>query len=219
VTIEIVLLALASAIRPSSLVVVYALIRGPAPSRLMAAYVAAGLVFTLAVGASVTWAFNGIQLRAGTDRTRAIAELAAGVMALGLGAGVLSGRVRVGRAAEAPAPEHRWGRLQQRQITTRTAALAGPATHIPGLFYVLALDLIVSAEPDVAGGLIEMGIFNAIWFALPILVLVTCIVDPSAARARVQGIQDFAGAHARAIILAISFGLGGWLTLHGATTI
>ncbi|MGO8906387.1 MAG: GAP family protein [Solirubrobacteraceae bacterium] len=218
-TIEIILLALASAIRPTSLVAVYALVRESPPTRLMAAYLVAGLAFTVTVGVAVIFAFSGIELHAGTDRTEAIAEILAGVLALGLGVAVLAGRVRVGAVADDRPTDARGKRLRQIKVTTRTAALAGPATHIPGLLYILALDLIVTQEPDVPGGLLEIAIYNAIWFALPILVLAICIVNPSAARRLVQKVQEWAGAHARTIVLIISFGMGGWLLVKGALAI
>ena len=218
-TIEIILLALASAVRPASLVAVYALVRELPPARLMAAYVAAGLAFTVTVGVAVIFVGSGIELHAGTDRTKAIAEILAGVLALGLGIAVLAGRVRVGAVTNGRPTGARRERLRQRKITTRTAALAGPATHIPGLLYLLALDLIVSQEPDVPGGLLEIGIYNAIWFAMPIVVLAVCIVNPSAARTLVHEVQEWAGAHARTIVLLISFGMGGWLLVEGASTI
>jgi cytochrome bd-type quinol oxidase subunit 2 len=219
VTIEIILLALASAVRPASLVAVYALVRKRPPARLMAAYVAAGLAFTVTVGVAVIFVCSGIELHAGTDRTKAIAEILAGALALGLGIAVLAGRLHVGATADGRPTEGRGERHQERMITTRTAALAGPATHIPGLLYLLALDLIVSQEPDVPGGLFEIGIYNAIWFAMPISVLAICIVNPSAACTLVQKVQEWASAHARTIVLLISFGMGGWLLVEGALTI
>jgi cytochrome bd-type quinol oxidase subunit 2 len=219
VTIQIILLALASAVRPTSLVAVYALVREHPPARLMVAYVAAGLVFTVVVGVSVIFVFNGIELHAGTERTTAIAEILAGVLALGLGIAVLGGRVHVGAVTNGRPTADRRKRRLQGKITTRTAALAGPATHIPGLLYLLALDLIVSQEPDVPGGLVEIGIYNAIWFALPIVVLAVCIWDASAARTLVDSVQERAVAHARSIVLLVSFGLGGWLLIAGASTI
>ena len=218
-TIEIILLALASAVRPASLVAVYALVRRRPPARLMAAYVAAGLAFTVTVGVAVIFVCSGIELHAGTDRTKAIAEILAGILALGLGVAVLLGRINVGAVTDGHGTGGRGERIEQRKITTRTAALAGPATHIPGLLYLLALDLIVSQEPDVPGGLLEIGIYNAIWFALPIFVLVICIANPSAACTLMHKVQEWAGAHARTIVLLISFGMGGWLLVEGATTI
>ena len=218
-TIEIILLALASAVRPTSLVAVYALVREQTPARLMAAYVAAGLAFTLAVGVVVIFVCSGIELHAGTDRTKAIAEILAGVLALGLGVAVLAGRVGVGAVTNGRPTRGRRERHRQRKITPRSAALAGPVTHIPGLLYLVALDLIVSQEPDVRGGLLEIGIYNAIWFALPIVVLAICIVNPPGARALMRRVEEWTGAHARSIVLLISFGVGGWLLVKGASTI
>ena len=218
-TIEIILLGLASAVRPASLVAVYALVRGHPPARLMAIYVAAGLAFTVTVGVAVIFVCSGIDLHAGTDRTKGVAEILAGVLALGLGIAVVAGRVPVGAATNGRPTADRGKRLRQRKVTTRTAALAGPATHIPGLLYIVALDLIVSEEPDLAGGLLEIGIYNAIWFALPIVVLAMCIVNPSAALALVHKVQEWAGARARTIVLLVSFGIGGWLLIKGASTV
>ncbi len=76
--IEIILLALVSTVRPTSLAAVYALLCTESPRRLMIAYVIAGLVFTIAFGVLVIWAFNGIDLNAGTDRTKGIAEIIGG---------------------------------------------------------------------------------------------------------------------------------------------
>jgi hypothetical protein len=219
VTIEIILLGLASAVRPSSFVAVLALVRAATASRLMAAYVAAGLAFTIAVGVAVVWIFSGISINAGTDRTKAIAEITAGALAVGFGVAVLLRRVPVGDLASEAASEGRFDRLRQIQPTPRAAAFAGPITHIPGLLYLLALDLIVSQEPGVAGGLVEVGIYNAVWFILPISVLVVCVVNPPAARAGVQKLQAWAGANARAIVLVIAFGLGGLLLVKGAMTL
>lgn len=212
-------MALASAIRPSSLVAVYALVREQRPARLMAAYVAAGLVFTVTVGTVVIFVSSGIELHAGTNRTKAVAEILAGVLAMGLGVAVLAGRVRVGAVTNARPTPGRGERLKHRKITTRTAALAGPATHIPGLLYLVALDLIVSQEPDIPGGLLEIGIYNAIWFALPIVALAACIENPSAGRTLVYKVQEWVGAYVRTIVLLISFGVGAWLVTAGASTI
>jgi MFS family permease len=155
VNIELVLLGLASALRPSSLVAVYALVRERSPSRLMAAYVIAGLAFVFAVGAVVLLVFSGIELKSGTRRTKGIAELAAGILALGLGLALLLGRARLEKATSAPGPSGRLERLRRREFSTRTAAVAGAATHIPGLLYLLALDLIVSQEPDLGSELVS----------------------------------------------------------------
>jgi hypothetical protein len=212
-------LALASTIRPTSLAAVYALAREQSPRRLMTAYVAAGLVFTVAFGLIIILAFNGIHLRSGTKRTKGIAEIAAGVLAIGLGVGVLSGRIGGRQAEDAPLVRGRWERRPSRGITTRTAVLAGPATHIPGLLYLIALDLIVASQPGLTSGLVEVLLYNAIWFALPLGALVVCIIDPPASRRAVEGVHAWASARMRAIVLTVSFGLGTALLVTGALTV
>ena len=217
VTIEILLLGLGSAVRPSSFVAVYALVRQHSPLRLLIAFVLAGLAFTIALGALIVWAFSGIDIGAGTDHTKGIAEIAAGALVLCLAVAALSERIPLATLAKEPGTDGRLGRLRQHRITTRTAALAGPATHIPGLLYLVALDLIVAQEPGVAGGMVEIGIYNVVWFLIPIVVLVVCIADPAAARTGVERLQQWAGLHARTLVLTICFGLGVYLVVRGIT--
>jgi hypothetical protein len=185
----------------------------------MTAYVAAGLVFTVAFGLIIILAFKGIHLRTGTTRTKGIAEIAGGVLAIGLGVGVLTGRIGGRQAEDAPLVHGRWEGRSSRGITTRTALLAGPATHIPGLLYLIALDLIVSSQPGFTGGLVEVLLYNAIWFALPLGALIVCIIDPPAAHPAIEAVHGWASAHMRAIVLTLSFGLGAALLLKGALTV
>jgi hypothetical protein len=218
-TVEVLLLALASTVRPSSFVAVFALVREPSPSRLMTAYVIAGLAFTCAVGVVVVWVCGGIGLNGGTHRTKSIAEMVAGALALGLAAAVVLGRLSIEGGIEAQRDGGRLTRMFEREITPRAAALAGPVTHIPGVLYIVALELIISQESDIAGEVLQVGIYNAVWFTLPILVLVICVVDPSAARTVVDRLEKWGAAHAAAVIAAIAFGTGCWLLIDGATSV
>ncbi|HEY4427306.1 MAG TPA: GAP family protein [Solirubrobacteraceae bacterium] len=219
VIIQITLLALASTIRPTSLAAVYALARGRSPRRLMTAYLLAGLAFTVAFGLVAVWAFNGVDLHSGTERTKGIAEIAAGIVAIGFGLCVWSGRVGGAHAEDGPNVRGRWQARTGREIGLRTAALAGPATHIPGLFYLLALDLIVASQHRLGEGVLDILLYNAIWFILPIATLAICIVDPPAARRAVDEVRDWARVQARAITLVVSFGGGAALLLTGVLTV
>jgi hypothetical protein len=218
-TIEGILLALASTIRPTSLAAVYALVSYPSPRRLMIAYTVAGLVFTVGFGVLVIWAFNGIDINSGDDKTKGIAELIAGALALAFGVLVLTGRISGPQADDAPDAPSRWSKILEGRLTLRTAALAGPATHIPGLFYLLALNVIVAHEPKVPGGLFEVLLYNAVWFALPIGALAICIVKPSAARDAVFAIETWTKQHMRGILLTVSFGAGAALLVRGILTL
>ena len=219
-TVEIILLALVSTVRPTSLAAVRALLSSPSPRRLMSGYVAAGLVFTIAFGVLVIWAFNGINVGSGTHRTRGIADIAGGVVVLAFAVSVLTGRIGRTHLGDAPRTDgRRWAALLENRLTLRTAALAGPVTHIPGLFYLIALDVIVADQPKVPGGLAEVLVYNTIWFAIPIVALVLCIIEPEAARDTVGAIDAWVRSHARAIVLVASFGVGAALIVRGALTI
>lgn len=210
--IEVFALALASTVRPTSVAAVYALLSLDAPRRLMGAYIAAGLAFTLAFGAIVVGATQGIHIQSGTDK--AIADIVGGVVALAFGIGLLTGLIQGRHSGDAPG-----GRLQtalDRRITIRTAALAGPVTHIPGLFYVIALNVIIAHNAAITGKAIALVIYNVVWFALPILALVTCITDPDAARHLVRAVEQWTRDHAREILLVASFSVGTALITRGA---
>jgi hypothetical protein len=219
VTLEVILLALASTIRPTSLAAVYTLLSSASPRRLMTAYVVAGLLFTIAFGALVVWAFHGITVSSGTDRAKGVADIVGGAVVLGFAVLVLTGRVSRPPATDAPRAPSRWEQLLDKHRTVRTAALAGPATHIPGIFYLVALNVIVAQHPSVTAGVIEILIYNVIWFALAITALAICIFQPSAARGAVAAVADWTRQHTRALLLVVSLAVGFVLLIHGLLTV
>jgi hypothetical protein len=218
VTIEVILLALASTIRPTSLAAVYTLLSGASPRRLMTAYVVAGLLFTIAFGAVVVWAFHGITVSSGS-RAKGIADIAGGVIVLGFAVLILTGRVSGPHATDAPRAPSRWERVLDKHRTLRTAAVAGPATHIPGIFYLVALNVIVAQDPSVSAGIIQILVYNVIWFALAITALAICIVQPSAARTAVEAVTGWTRQHTRALLLFVSLVVGAVLLTHGLLTV
>ncbi len=74
---EIILLALVSTVRPTSLAAVYALVT-QGSVRFLWAYVVAGLAFAIAFGVLVVGVFHGIHVQAGTNGTRAVANIIGG---------------------------------------------------------------------------------------------------------------------------------------------
>lgn len=218
-TVEVILLALASTIRPTSLAAVYTLLSGASPRRLMTAYVIAGLLFTILFGALVVWAFHGVHVSSGTNRAKGIADIAGGVIVLGFAGLMLTGRVSGPRATDAPRAPSRWERVLDRHRTLRTAAVAGPATHIPGIFYLVALNVIVAQDLSVSAGLIQILVYNVIWFALAITALAICIVRPSAARTAVEAVTGWTRQHTRTVLLVVSLVVGAALLIHGLLTV
>ena len=219
VLIEIIVLALATTIRPTSMAAVLALLSVNEPRRLMTVYVLVGLAFTVAFGLVVvfvvTGTFTGVQIKAGTDRTSATAEILAGLVLLGLGIYISRRPMRPNQADEVVRTPGRWAKLRERHLTPRTAALAGPATHIPGVFYLVALSLIVASEGSAVSAVADVVIYNAVWYAVSILALAICIVNPAAARSGVEVIEAWTTAHMRELVLVVSFVLGAVLMIRG----
>jgi hypothetical protein len=212
---ELVALALASTVRPTSLAAVSAFLSHASPRRLLLAYVVVGLAFTVAFGVLVVVAFHGIHIGAGSDRTNGAAAIVGGAIALLFGCAVLGGLVP--RPSSRGAPQAgAWKARLDRRLTVPAAAIAGPLTHIPGLFYLVALNVIVAGEPRLPGGLAAIAIYNGIWFALPIAALATCMVNPDAAREVVLRAERWTGRHSRALLLSASFVVGVVLVVRGA---
>jgi hypothetical protein len=214
--IELVVLGLASTVRPTSLAAVSALLSHAARRRLLLAYMVAGLAFTAAFGVVVVGAFHGVHFGAGSDRTKAIAEIVGGVVALLFGCAVLAGLVRRRSDHDAPGAGGGWKARLDRRLTVPAAAIAGPLTHIPGLFYLIALNVIVANDPRLPGGVLAVLTYDAIWFALPIAALATCIVNPDAARDAVVRVERWTRQHSRVLLLVTSFGVGVALVIRGA---
>ncbi len=217
--VEVILLALASTVRPTSLAAVSALLGREASRRLMFAYVTGGLIFAFLFGVVVVTVFHGVHIDPGSDRAKGIADIVGGVVALSFGCAVLLGLVN-----DRPRRPNRqtgsgWVARLDRQITVRAAALAGPLTHIPGIFYLLALNVIAAHNPELPGAVLAVLVYDVIWFAVPIAALVLCILDPEAARKIVPAVQQRAASHSRTIVLATCFVVGIALLIRGVLAV
>ena len=148
-----------------------------------------------------------------------VAELAGGILVLGFATSVLTGRIGGPRAEDMPEPSNRFKELLERRVTPKTAAVAGPLTHIPGLFYLVALNVIVAHDPKIPNGLIEVLIYNFIWWLLPLGALAVCIVEPDVARGTISAIDDWTRRHTRQIVLVVSYALGIALIFRGVITL
>ena len=126
-TIEVVLLALASTVRPTSLAAVYALVGSESPRRLMIVYITAGLTFTIAFGLLVIWAFNGVDINSGSDKTKGIAEIVGGIVALTFAVLVRTGHVGGPHADDAPDAPGRWRTLLERRLSARHRGARRPS--------------------------------------------------------------------------------------------
>jgi hypothetical protein len=219
VTFDVILLALGSTIRPTSLAALYTLLSSDQPRRMMIAYVVSGLLATIAFGMLVLLAFGGIQLGQGGSTAKGVAQIIGGVVAFGFGGLVWQGRINVRRSGDAPRVSGRWQRALEGRLTIKTAAVAGPLTHVPGLFYLAALNIIAAHDVGPAAEVVEVVIYTAIWFALPIGALAVSIVQPDAARDAIAAVNTWARDHSRGIIIAVSLVVGVVLLVRGVLTL
>jgi Sap, sulfolipid-1-addressing protein len=212
---QLIALALATAVRPTSLAAVYALLLSPAPRRLMWAYVLVGAGFTISVGLLVILVLHGVSVRPRSNPAKGVAEILGGVVALAFGVLLATGKIGSSRVSEAPRTPGRWTTALNKRATVPTAALAGPATHIPGIFYLVALDLIVSQESKAPVALLDLMLYNLVWFSLPVAALAICMIRPAAAAKTVGAVQLWARAHARTLLMAVAFVIGTIMIVAG----
>jgi Sap, sulfolipid-1-addressing protein len=215
---DVLLLALASAPRPAGITALYALLSASSRRPVVVAYVAAGFTFSVAVGVLVVAIFHGagIDYR-GTD-VYAVIELLGGLATLGFAIAVGAGRRELPSRDRSNREEPTIVR-RLRNPTVTTASVAGVATHVPGVFYIVALNAIVAEGPSLFAGVLQVLLFNAIWFAATIAAVVIFLLRPGVARRALARVDNWARRHARGVTVLV-FGLAGsYLTIRGMTAL
>jgi hypothetical protein len=215
---DVLVLALASAPRPAAIAALYALLSASSPRRVVVAYVAAGFAFSVAVGALVVAMFHGAGIDYRGTEVYAAIELLGGAAALVFAVAVGVGRRRLPSrdrgSGEKPAIVRRL-----RNPTVTTAALAGVVTHLPGLFYVVALNAIVAEGPSLVAGVLQVLLFNVIWFAATIAAVATFLLRPGVARRALARVDEWARRHARGITVLVFGVVGSYLVTRGLTAL
>ena len=93
VSLDALVLALASVIRLTSLAAVYAMLSAARPTRLLTAYIVAGVVFSAGIGIVLVILAGVSAGPGGPEEVRAVIAFVLGAVSLGYAAGLLSGRV------------------------------------------------------------------------------------------------------------------------------
>lgn len=218
-SLEAIALALANAVRPTGIAAVYTLLSSPQPRRMLSAFIVVGFAWSASVGILIVAVANGVDISTGTSTASAFVFLIGGVACLGYAAGRLTGRVQ-------PGPRRRPAAEQQSKLTRAlrdpslaVAAGAGIATHLPGLFYLLGLNAIAAPEPGLVQSVIDVLIFNAIWFTVPVASLLLSIHRPEDARRALEGINDWGRRHETAVVTALFAAAGGYFAAKGAANL
>jgi hypothetical protein len=136
------------------------------------------------------------------------------VAALGFAAGVRRGSLPRRRER----PHGRVGdalAVRLREPSAATAAAAGAVTHIPGLIYLAALNLIAAGRPSTTWAAIQVTVYNVLWFAVPLAALVVAVRSPEAARRFLDGATALFRRHQETVLIVV-FGLvGAYLAVKG----
>ena len=213
-SVEALALAVVCAFRPTALAAVYALLSSSTPRRPLAAYTVAGLAFSAISGAIVVLVLHGVGREPGASTVSGVIELAGGAAALGFAAGIATGRLRGEFRTGHSNGDSRLG-AQLRNPSLRVATAAGVATHLPGLLYLLGLNAIADSDPRLAGGLVAVLVFDAIWLAIPFIALVASIRRPDVPRAAIGRISDWMLSHQRAGLTLVFSVVGAYFATKG----
>jgi Sap, sulfolipid-1-addressing protein len=219
-TVEVLALGLISGLRPAtSQAAVVTLVRTPDPRRSLLFFLAAGFTTSMVFGLLCVLAFHGARVNLGGSTFSAVFNLLAGVAALAFAVGYRRGRVSVRRREpREPRANGSTARLARRlrAPSVATAALAGVATHVPGLIYLVALNAIAADAPPPATAAIELAIYNVLWFAIPIAALALAILRPGSAPGYLDHATRWGRAHEQGLVFATFALLGIYLTIKGA---
>jgi hypothetical protein len=220
VSLEVLILALISALRPAtSQAAVVALLKTPDPRRTLLFFTAAGFMASTAVGLLLVLAFHGARVSFGGSTFTAVFNLVAGVMALAFALGYRRGLVTVPRRERRAAPPSGAATRLARTLrnpSVATATLAGVATHVPGLVYVVALNGIAAGDPSPASAAVQVAIYNALWFAIPLAALALATMRPGRAPHYLDRGTAWARGHEQALVFATFALLGAYLAVKGA---
>lgn len=216
-SIEALVLALTTVVRPSAAAALVAILATRSPKRLLVAYIVAGLTFTMAVGAVVVLLMSGLAAAPGAAAARPVVDVVLGVAALAYAGAVWIGWLPRRRDPRPADPLSRSSRLKTRLAdpSPGTAAVAGVVTHLPGLIYLAALNAIVSTQSGPLDALVQVAVYNAIWFSMAIAALVLSIRRPSLPRELMKTASARIVPHRRPIVVVLVGAVGVYLLMTG----
>jgi Sap, sulfolipid-1-addressing protein len=217
-------LALGSAVYPTLLAVVIVILTQPNPRRLLGAYLAGAMLASLTIGLVIVAGLNsGHVLNGGSGRTiNPAVDLVVGLVLLGLLYALLSGRDRrfterrrQKRAEQAKDGQESWSDRVLRHESVLLTFFVGIALNLPGALYLVALTQIASADQGTVEDVLEILAYNLIMFAWAEIPLVAYGVAPERTEAFIKRVHDWLGTHARQIAIVVCGVAAAYLTIKG----
>jgi Sap, sulfolipid-1-addressing protein len=226
------LLALDAALYPTLLAAVVILLGQQRPVRLLAAYLAGGMLVSVGLGLAIVLALGGSAKFSQSSGLSWGADLALGGLAL-LAAVALSLRAdqRVKRRREArrerkhPRPEPAaedaeakrdpWSQRILARGSVPIVFAAALAINLPGAAYLIALKDLATAHHGVAANVALILLFNVIMFALAEVPLLGLIFARERTEAYVERMDRWVSGHGREIAIGLSALFGAFLIVRG----
>jgi hypothetical protein len=219
--INVLILAVVSAISPAILAVVIVVLSRPSPRRLLLAYLVGGMLTSIAVGFAIVGSLNGSELLSGSSPAAdpivnftvgALALIVAFVLATDRDAGLEERRRE--RRASRPARDP-WSARVLNRGNAPIAFAVGVALNLPGAFYLVALKDIAQGQNGIGAQLFAIVLFNLIMFVLAEVPLLGYSFAPEATRVKVESLNAWMADHARQIVIAVAIVAGIYLVGRG----
>ncbi len=219
--VNVLVLAIASAVSPAILAVVIVVLHRPRPQRLLAAYLFGGMLTSILVGLAIVRSLNGLALLSGpSPAADPIVNFTVGLLALLVAYALLTDRDarleerRRQRRAERPARDP-WSERVLNRGTAPIAFAVGVALNLPGAFYLVALKDIAQGQDGIGAQLFAIVIFNLIMFVLAEVPLLGYSFAPEETQDRVERLNAWMARHARQIVIVVATTVGLYLVARG----
>jgi hypothetical protein len=89
------------------------------------------------------------------------------------------------------------------------------ATHLPGLLYLVALNSIAGDDPPLDGAVLQVLLYNAISFSVPVAAFVLADRHAVGTQARITELSAWVRRHQRGLLVAVFAGVGTYLLAKG----
>jgi hypothetical protein len=108
-------------------------------------------------------------------------------------------------------------RLRLQNLSPSGAALAGVLTHLPGLVYLAALNAIASSATGTLDSLVQVVVYNAIWFSVAIAAMVVSVHRQTMSRDLLESVTAWARRQQRLLVGVFCAALRAYLLTTGVT--
>lgn len=222
--VNVLILAVASAVSPAILAVVIVVLHRPRPQRLLAAYLFGGMLTSIAVGMAIVSSLSGLAAFSGSSPAAdPIVNFTVGVLALIVAYALATDRDarieerRRERKATRPARDP-WSQRVLNRGTAPIAFAVGVVLNLPGAFYLVALKDIAQGQQG-TGRFFAVVLFNLIMFVLAEVPLLGYSFAPEATQAKVEGLNEWMARHARQIVIVVATTIGLYLVARGLASV